>query len=194
MPHPCRHRNPRIQFLALILFGSVQVLRGQGPINVNLSNPTEDSPFQFQLRICRAGGDEAKELAGNHWGGGGSCLLIFGDTPLRPRLRLDLDEIPRQDGNGVLATAGLGMEGVLALPDWGSFGPVFSLGPTLQHWSTAGVDNFGTQKRQVNKLAARFEVGTTLGERATLTLGCLYGALDRGRDASIAYVALTFQM
>jgi len=185
-------RKIRIQLLALIALGFAQAVWAQIPTHVALSQPTEDVTFQFQLRASRAGSGEAKELVGNHWGGGLGCMLSFGDTPLRPRLRLDFDEIDRQDGDGKLRSVGLGLEGVLVLPDWDRFAPVISFGPTLQRWSVGGIDQFGEPKRQINKLAARLEMGTTLGGRATLTAGCLYGYADRGRRASILYLAVTF--
>jgi len=194
MHHHRRPESAGLRFLAWVVLGSLQWLYAQAPIHLNLARPTDDFPLQLQLRACRAGAGEAKELADDHWGGGVSGMLNFGDAAIHPRLRLDLDEIPRRDGNGNFGTAGLGLDAVVTVQDWGSFAPLFSCGPALQRWSTAGVDPFGRQKHQVNKLAARVEAGSTLGEHATLTLGCLYGSLDAGRRASIGYLALTFQL
>jgi len=146
-----------------------------------------------QLRATRSINDDSRAITGDKMGGGVSFGVTVGDTPLKPRLRLDYDDMTGRDGGTTLGSVGVGLEAVLNLSSDKAFGPVFSAGPVLQRWRMGGVDAFGEPRNETTRLAFRAEAGIAYDQALMLTAGCLYGKVNQNLNATIAYVAFTLQ-
>lgn len=151
-----------------------------------------DLQYHFQLRANRSGAG-VRELSGSQIAGGGGFMAMFGEMPLRVRIRMDGDLYSADSGKQLVRTAGFGMEGVLLFPAADSLEAFVSLGPALQHWEIGADATPNTPKRSFNKAAGRLEAGLWFRGRFGLSAGILAGALENGLSARNAYAAVTFR-
>lgn len=163
----------------------------QDKLNLGLSSREDGIVYQFQLRAVRAGGGLDPVVASRS-GGGAGFAAMFGDTPLRLRLRLDGDGFPGRDGRGPVSTFGLGAEGILFLPELGRLTPFLSAGAAFQHWSVAQEDRLPARSRNANRLSGRAELGLQVGRRVGVSLGVLVGKTVDDRSTANPYLAVTF--
>ena len=176
--------------LTLLLLGSA--LLAQGPQGYGLNRNSQDIQYQFQLRGTKAG-SAFQDLAGDQVSGGGGFMAIFGDSPLRLRLRLDGDFYPSQNGRPLVSTQGLGVEAFFLLPTGDTLIPYLSLGPTFQHWEFGGGDFLGQAPQSSNKLGARAEIGVWFRRRFAISGGLFYGTFAVDKTAANPYIAITLQ-
>ncbi len=175
----------------LLLALCAAVAPAQDKLNLGLSSREDGIVYQFQLRAVRAGGGLDPVVASRS-GGGAGFAAMFGDTPLRLRLRLDGDGFPGRDGRGPVSTFGLGAEGILFLPELGRLTPFLSAGAAFQHWSVAQEDRLPARSQKASRLAGRAELGLRLGRRLALSVGVLVGRTVDDRSTANPYLAVTF--
>jgi hypothetical protein len=145
--------------------------------------------YSGQLRADQAGGG-LNGVVGNRTGGGGGFSAMFGDTPLRLRIRMDGDAFSGLDGQGLVSTVGLGMEGVFFFPSFDWVTPYISLGAAFQQWNIMQAKETSTSSVATNHIAGRAEFGTRFGRTITLSLGVLAGSTVNGLTATCPYLAL----
>lgn len=175
----------------LLLALCAAVAPAQDKLNLGLGSREEAIIYQCQLRAIRAGGGLGPVVASRS-GGGPGFAAVFGNTPLRLRLRLDGDSFPGKDGKGPVSTYGLGAEGILFLPQLGRIIPFLSAGAAFQHWSVAQADRLPVGSRNANRIAGRAELGLRLGRRVAVSLGVLVGKTVDDRSTANPYLAATF--
>jgi len=147
--------------------------------------------YHFQLRASRSGSG-VRELAGAQVSGGGGFMAMFGDMPLRLRTRMDGDFFPASSGKQTVRTAGLGAEDVILIPALDRMDAFVSLGPAFQRWEIGSDALPATAKRSFNKAAGRLESGFWFKNRICLSLGLLWGKLEKDHSTSNPYAAITF--
>lgn len=175
----------------LFLVLCAAVAPAQDKLDLGLSSREDGIVYQFQVRAVRAGGGLDPVVASRN-GGGAGFAAVFGDTPLRLRLRLDGDGFPGRNGMGPVSTFGLGAEGLLSLPELGGSTPFLSAGVSFQHWSVAQEDRLPARSQKANRLAGRAELGLRLGRRLALSLGVLVGRTFDDHSTANPYLAATF--
>jgi hypothetical protein len=166
-------------------------LQAQEKLNLKLSTSDDGILYQFQARLVQAGSGMDK-VVGSRTGGGVGFSAVFGDTPLRLRVRMDGDAFDGKDGKGRVATEGLGAEGVLFLSSFDRVTPFISCGAAFQHWEVTQGDQVPTNSRTSNRIAGRAELGLRLGRRALVSFGVLAGKTGDGRSTSNFYLAFTY--
>jgi hypothetical protein len=181
----------RISLVTALVVGLSASLQAQDKLNLKWSTGDDGIVYQFQGRVVQAGSG-MDTVVGSRTGGGVGFAAMFGDTPLRLRVRMDGDAFDGKEGKGRVSTAGLGAEGVLFLPSSGWVVPFLSCGAALQHWEVTQGDRVPTSSRTANRIAGRAELGLKLGRRTLVSLGLLIGKTGEGRSTTNSYLAVTF--
>jgi hypothetical protein len=175
--------------LALALAGG---LGAQDKLNLGLIASDDGIVYQFQGRVVQAGSG-MDSVVGNRTGGGVGFSAMFGDRPLRLRVRMDWDGFEGKDWKGSVNTTGLGADGVFFLPSFDWVTPFFSCGVAFQHWVIGENNNLpGERSRTSNRLAGRAELGLKLGRRTLLSVGILLGKAGDDQSAANLYLAVTY--
>lgn len=178
---------------SLLLMGcGGEAVQAQERAKLALPVDRSATQYHFQLRASRTGAG-ARELAGGQVSGGGGFMAMFGDMPLRLRIRMDGDFFPAASGKQAVWTAGLGAEAVFLFPAMDRLDAFVSLGPAFQRWEIGSDAPPATGKRSFNKAAARLESGFWFRERVCFSLGLLWGKLEQDRSTSNPYAAITFR-
>jgi len=167
-------------------------LIAQGTPRFDIPGEDRGVQYHFQLRASKAG-SALRDQVGNQIAGGGGFMALFGEEPLRVRVRMDGDNFPSQDGRQRVQTEGLGVEAFLFFTDGDAITPYLSVGPAFQRWEIGGGDYPGQAPRSLNKLAGRAETGVWFKERVGASIGVLFGSIDTGRKAASPYLAITFR-
>jgi hypothetical protein len=175
--------------VAFLAIGLTSSLTAQNKPNQGGLQGDSAIVYSGQLRVVRAGSD-LEGVVGNRTGGGGGFSAMFGDTPLRLRIRMDGDAFSGMDGQGLVSSVGLGIEGVFFFPSFDWVTPYVSLGAAFQQWNIMQAKENSTSSITTNHIAGRAELGTRFGRSITLSLGVLAGSTVNGHTATCPYLAL----
>lgn len=116
----------------LLLALCTAVAPAQDKLNLGPVPGADAIVYQFQLRAVRAGSGLDPVVASRN-GGGAGFAAVFGDTPLRLRLRLDGDGFPGRDGMGPVSTSASAPRASCSFPNWAASPPSC---PQAAHSST----------------------------------------------------------
>ena len=181
----------RLSLAIALAAGLPLSLRAQEKPYTGLASSEDGTVYQFQLRVVQAGSG-LDDVVGNRTGGGAGFSAMFGDMPLRLRLRMDGDAFEGKDGKGLVSTGGFGAEGVYFLPSYDWATPFLSCGAAFQRWDVSQNDvQTGDHSVVSYRLAGRAELGLRLGRRTLISLGVLIGKAGDGQTVTNAYLAVT---
>jgi len=181
----------RISLAMALVVGLPLSLQAQDKPYTGLASSDDGTVYQFQLRVVQAGSG-LDAVVGNRTGGGAGFSAMFGDMPLRLRLRMDWDGFEGKDGKGLVSTGGFGAEGVFFLPSFDWVTPFISCGAAIQRWDVSQNDELTGMHSQISyRFAGRAELGLRFGRRTLLSVGVLIGTVGDGRTTANSYLALT---